>query len=680
MGLFTRGRGQRNEASVGDAENGRAPEHDLMMWRNPLGEVVQVHKREFVQEILPQMLDSHWHDADTIYSLCRDGVNAGLYFALDEASERLIDIDRNPERATLIRCEILRTLERPDEAERAVSTFIRNYGETANSLTERARIYSMLGDDADAIETLWRSIELDANRSAALEWWLEMTAIAEPGVPRSVAMARVAELPTAWLPKIELAREALDKHDVATALARYKEVLERGAHDTGVLANVIGDLGTAGFRHELVDVVTPWYLPARHGTEIGLVLLETCVATGQTAEGDSLVVKLGGLGTTDTRDRVRALAKQLDDVKRGVRPPETERGDALRPKTEPEFAPIVADSPGLAPLRRHLRPVPATRANVDESQDEAASAKTQALRSTPLWFEALHRPDWLFADEPRHTTTVVIVPFSDLNQSADHGRRALGLAYALADRLLFTTNCNVEVVTALDDRHIPIIHEDLPDAAERIAELAAYAKPAYIVDGRMAGYEDTLEIVARVIQVASPDDAWTKPCRAIVAGSDAVFDATDAIVGRLAEVGVASPTVLGSAYSTPPPRLVDDYIDAYADLVDLLLAAERLHVGDISPALSRLLRLTRAHSSSVVPKGLFFAALEAAAQLRAPALHEIEPDVIALIKGETNPASALYSLSPLVFRLLHMDQLFNDRSDELTLGGDPRMWAWLSRL
>jgi len=245
---------------------------------------------------------------------------------------------------------------------------------------------------------------------------------------------------------------------------------------------------------------------------------------------------------------------------------------------------------------------------------------------------------------------------------------------------MFTTDCDARVVTQLDGNHLPELAEDLTDPIALPGLLGEHADAAFVIDGRLAGHDDTLEVLSRVTPVASPEQAWTASSRAIVAGSDAIFDATDAVLGHLGELGVAKPHVMDGSYAPPPPRLVDEYIDAYADLFELMMAVARGHTPETTPSLRRLSRLTRAHSGSIVPKCLFFAALDAASRVRSPGLHELEDDVVTLIKGESNPASTLYALSPFVFRLFHMDQLFNDRSDELTLAGDPRMWAWLGRM
>ena len=112
-----------------------------------------------------------------------------------------------------------------NEAQRLFEAFLAEHGEDGVVLTNLAKIYYRRGEHARAESILWHALEVDPNQENGLNWYLAMQRERGGEAAALAALKRIADLPRSWRARLWLAREALERKDLAAAETFYTEAL-----------------------------------------------------------------------------------------------------------------------------------------------------------------------------------------------------------------------------------------------------------------------------------------------------------------------------------------------------------------------------------------------------------------------------------------------------------------------
>lgn len=129
------------------------------------------------------------------------------------------------------------------------------------------------------------------------------------------------------------AREKLDAHDLAGAMAIYEELVRSAGDRADVLVTLSGDLGSCGHVQQIVELVAPRYDAERHGPATGINLLQAYLATNNTEAAQHLLDILFSLNRPDLEERLHGFSNALAELLEAQR-----RGALVRPETPEEAA------------------------------------------------------------------------------------------------------------------------------------------------------------------------------------------------------------------------------------------------------------------------------------------------------------------------------------------------------
>lgn len=157
------------------------------------------------------------------------------------------------------------------------------------------------------------------------------------------------------------ARERLDAHDLAGALALYEPLLASAGDRADVLVTISGDLGSTGHVATIIELIAPRYDAERHGPATGLNLLQAYLATRNPTAARHLLDILFSLGRPELEERLHGFSNALADL-------------------------IEAENPAAIP------PTAATEAGAPAGATPAAAAGTHinlVTISQPIWIYGL---------------------------------------------------------------------------------------------------------------------------------------------------------------------------------------------------------------------------------------------------------------------------------------------------
>ncbi|MDR0353953.1 MAG: tetratricopeptide repeat protein [Opitutaceae bacterium] len=206
----------------------------------------------------------------------------------------LATIDPTPERGHVLHAVTLLDLKRYADAETVLLHFCQQHGETGVALTNLAKTYAGRGDDARALQTLWRALTLDPNQDNGLGWYEVIHREKDGPASGFDALRRIATLPGAWRARLWIARHHLEQRDLPAALALYAEALDTAPRPVpaDLLQQMSGDLGNHAHLPELIRLTTPHYDIALHGLSTGNNLIKAHLDLGQLAAARALLDRL----------------------------------------------------------------------------------------------------------------------------------------------------------------------------------------------------------------------------------------------------------------------------------------------------------------------------------------------------------------------------------------------------
>jgi len=291
-----------------------APEREMVRVYDQFGRAVAIGRESWRKDVLlPNLAATRKPDA--LHDLIASALNDGFAADVLESARWLADNDREPRRGANLLAVVLLQLKDPGAARAVLERAIARHGESAHLLANLARALAALGDDAGAEQVIWRALALDPNEPASLNWLIATAAAGGDRAAAAAAYTRAAGLPGSWRAQLWLARDALERGDLAGATRLYEESLARARPaPADLLMQMSGDLGNHGHAELLVRLAQPRFDLAAHGLTVGNNLLRAYIELGMLAEARKLLEQLYSQQRPDWRDRLMEWERKLDDA------------------------------------------------------------------------------------------------------------------------------------------------------------------------------------------------------------------------------------------------------------------------------------------------------------------------------------------------------------------------------
>jgi hypothetical protein len=202
------------------------------------------------------------------------------------------------------------------------------------------------------------------------------------------------------LPQLAAAREKLKTKDIAGAMTIYEGVLTGAGDRADVLVTISGDLGTAGYVKELIELLAPRYDAQRHGAAAGINLLQAYLVTRNAEAAQHLLDLLFSLQQPALEARLVGFSNAVAELFVS----DGEAAEQPMTETESKISLISLSKPiwfyGLEALAPHLLPPPEGKRRrvafaqcavlgIDNSAARSAQpeeALGRLCRGLPLWF------------------------------------------------------------------------------------------------------------------------------------------------------------------------------------------------------------------------------------------------------------------------------------------------------
>ncbi|SFH55536.1 tetratricopeptide repeat protein [Planctomicrobium piriforme] len=248
------------------------------------GREMFITRQQWRDNVLLGDLEKKRDDPDHLYGMIAGALEDGFASDVIPYAEHLHRIDSNSPRSATILGVVYMENNRLDDAERILSDFLSKHGDDGFVLTNLAKVYSRRGDDTRAESTLWNGLQVDPNQGNGFDWY---TAIQREHGGEDGALAaycRIAKISGSWRAQLLLARDAIQRKDLATAESLYGEALAQAGTPVppDLLMQMSGDLGRNGHLEEMIRFVEPRFDPAIHGLWVGNNLIKANRELGRT--------------------------------------------------------------------------------------------------------------------------------------------------------------------------------------------------------------------------------------------------------------------------------------------------------------------------------------------------------------------------------------------------------------
>ena len=281
------------------------------------GRKVEIGREAWRKDVLQPNLQLNRDKPDALYELIVGAL--GDEFAADvlEAARHLHATDPQPRRGAMLLGAVLLQLKDFTGARAVLEHAISQHGEDTYLLANLARAYAGSGDQARALQLIWRALALEPNEETSLNWLIANANTRGGQAAVLAAYTRAAELPGSWRAQLWLARYALERGDLAETTRLYEEALGRAKPvPADLLMQLSGDLGNRGHTELLVRLTQQHFDLAVHGLTVGNNLLRAYVDLGMLAEARKLLEQLYKLQRPDWREQLIFWEQKLDDAQR----------------------------------------------------------------------------------------------------------------------------------------------------------------------------------------------------------------------------------------------------------------------------------------------------------------------------------------------------------------------------
>jgi tetratricopeptide (TPR) repeat protein len=513
------------------SESATAPR--LISFVDAYGRSFQMPLEQWQQDVLAPNLKAKWNEPAELYSLIISALRDDSAPDVDVASARLMDIDPVLERGFSTRAIVQLKLGRTREAGETLRQAIAKVGETGILLTNQAKVIRAEGNQALAMSTLDRSLDLDPNQDNGLAWRVaELTESSRTEAAHAYLRA-LAEHHDAWRPQLLLGQRAIQAGQREEGLVWFDHALRQVPHGADVMLVISGELGKQGLLNDLVQRVAPLYDERRDDIRVGYNLLQAYVDLGDASTGLALLERLFALGQPAFAQHLQHYAKTFDDMTKQA------------PK-------VLNRVPDISMVQMAL----------------------------PPWLLSMHDMEWAAPTRNQDRPRVMLLPLAAVDESPEsvvrsgredaRGRLSRALPLFLLEQLTYCSDVNVALNLPVVDGHGLVLFGG-PVEDEQLAHWAQDADLA--VEGEVSHLDEGFKIICRLRRLS--DLSTLKRVERHVNEQDA-GDGLIALSGEiLTAIGAAVSTTIEPRVPmyTLPTTHANEYLSALGQCLALTLAS-----------------------------------------------------------------------------------------------------------
>lgn len=282
------------------------------------GREFYITKEQWKENVLIGNLEKAKNNPDELYNILVVVLQDGYFEEALKYAEILVSIDSQKSRSVTILGITYMKCNRLDDAERVLTNFIKSYGDNGVVLTNLAKVYMEQGDRQKAESVLWHALEVDPNQENGLEWYAAIQNERDGELAYSTTFTRVALIPTSWRAQLWLARFALQKNDLDSAIKLYLESIEKAGNPVpyDLLMQMSGDLGNNGYLKEIIELAQPHFQAPLHGIQVGNNLIKAYVDLDQFQDASEILNQLYDQNRSDWREFLSHWDTEI--AKRGI--------------------------------------------------------------------------------------------------------------------------------------------------------------------------------------------------------------------------------------------------------------------------------------------------------------------------------------------------------------------------
>ncbi|MCY3002012.1 MAG: hypothetical protein NTV21_09420 [Planctomycetota bacterium] len=424
------------------------------------GQPRELPRQEFLDKVLPKLLEAAWGNADQLYQQIVFALENGLHDGVLKAAERLDELDGGAERGKVLLSATQFQTGQHDAAEATLRASLEKNGESSIAVVNLARMRQARGDVDGAQTLLSRALELDANQENALGWSCQL--MQEAGGEEAVVefLEDLSKGPGNWRATLWLAQQKLRSQDADRGIELLRGVMDLVARDPGALMGASADLGKAGKLNELIELVGPRFDERRHRPETGFNLMQAYAQLGRADEARQVHARLSALNLPPLANALAQFGQRL-----GIKPP--------------------AGAPAAAQPAAPGQPA-------GQQQLELRLFVVQG----PLWMQGLGAP-WLAPEKDPKAPLVTFAGFSDEGLASqpkgqqtrvddDIARMARALPLYLSESVYLRTAARSDMVVPILPGGMFVVMGQLWPIEALHKGRPPEAKPDYIVQGLLA--------------------------------------------------------------------------------------------------------------------------------------------------------------------------------------------------
>jgi len=358
---------------------------------------------------------------------------------------------------------------------------------------------------------------------------------------------------TGALARLRQAREALERKDMAGALAIYEEVLASAGDRADVLVTVSGDLGVTGHPGEIISLVAPRYDAQRHGPATGINVLQAYLALHEPQSAQHVLDLLFALGRPELQERLLGFSNAIADMM----------------LLEAEGAMAPAPPAGAAP--------------------EGETTKIELVSiSKPLWYYGLESVPNLLPPKSGRLRRIAfgqlaILGLKDFAEAVKQpenelGRLSRGIPLWLAEMLFFSANTSTLAVIGTQQReHYGLFPVEW--TTEHIRQLIETAEGGldFVFTGALRQEHGDYELVLHLWEVKKFRERKSFVARWTPATADQALAQLQAQLRTFLEF---TPYPAGEGLAYDPPEKLQAYIETLGAGLTLFLGEKKI----LSPA------------------------------------------------------------------------------------------------
>jgi tetratricopeptide (TPR) repeat protein len=594
---------------------------------------VQITRRQWVEQILPENIREAWDDHEALYALLVAAVNEKMGPSIYDSIKRLAEIDPDPHRPAVLEGVALMQEGKNGEAERVFRTYIEKHGPTASMMTNLAKIALERGENAQSEEMLQKALELDANLEGCLAWHINLTRSRGGDEAAWNALKQIGQNPKNWRARLWMASLLLKQDHAEPALELYRQVASSNELPASALVQMTGDLGNAGRVKELVEIIYPVYKLKTHGPYAGLNLVQALLAVGKNQEANVIIGQL-----QDLKD------PGMDTVLAGL--------------TARLAAPATPQSshPLSAPAAANTSFVPPPKAGGPPEVGAVPLVK-------PLWMVGLYEPEWLLPPLKGDAVKVAIFTLADQRRTekkdkdsepakVDAHPLTRSLPVFLAEGLRLWSDASAMCVVPVAKGVGPMLPSGLWPLPQMLASCPAGYVPDYVVCGALTKGSRGSKVELHVFRVK--DKQPIKTLRVAVSDDfkGAPAGTLKELLNCLGECGVKAIESVGLA--------APGDLDVYTSCLDRLLLQTLAGVGLMDPGrlghpdamIEFYFKTAEAETQSPLPGFIAAAGVAAVARFAGQLVPNYRQRLLGLFENRTNTHLGIKRLMPAIYKLL----------------------------